>query len=77
MHITQVLVSGLLATTLPVQVAIAEAALQANHDARIPFQYDWLRQYLNRIRQGKQLNGETNHIDARACRVFKTSQGLV
>ena len=83
MHITHVLVSGLLAATLPVQVAIAEvdteratlarihhelqaidpliaeAASQANPDARIRFQYDWLRQDLDRIRQGIQA-----HIDA-------------
>jgi RAQPRD family integrative conjugative element protein len=83
MHITHVLVSGLLATALPVQVAIAEvdaeratlarihhelktiepliteAASQANPDARIQFQYDWLRQDLNRIRRGIE-----EHIDA-------------
>ena len=38
---------------------ISEAASQANPDARIRFQYDWLRQDLNRIRQGIQA-----HIDA-------------
>ena len=83
MHITQVLVSGLLASTLPVQIVIAdaeaeratlarinhelqtieplitEAAAQANSDARIRFQYDWLRQDFERIRQGIQA-----HIDA-------------
>ena len=70
MRITHLLVSGLLATALPVQFAvadadgeraalarinhelqaieplIAEAASQANPDARIRFQYDWLRQDL-------------------------------
>ena len=83
MHITQVLVSVLLATVLPSQVAIAEvdaeratlariqhelqtiepllneAASKANPDARIRFQYDWLRQDLNRIRRGIE-----EHIDA-------------
>ena len=38
---------------------IAEAASQANPDARIRFQYDWLRQDLDRIRHGIQ-----EHIDA-------------
>ena len=38
---------------------IAEAASQANPDARIRFQYDWLRQDLTRIRLGIQ-----EHIDA-------------
>ena len=83
MRITQRLVLGLLATSLPVQFAIAdsdgeraalarityelqaieplitEAASQANPDARIRFQYDWLRQDLDRIRLGIQ-----THIDA-------------
>ena len=38
---------------------ITEAASQANPDARIRFQYDWLRQDLDRIRLGIQA-----HIDA-------------
>ena len=83
MRITHLLVSGLLATALPVQFAIAdadgeraalarithelqaiepliaEAASQANPDARIRFQYDWLRQDLRTIQQGIQA-----HIDA-------------
>ena len=83
MRITQLLVLSLLATSLPVQFAVAdadgeraalarithelqaieplitEAASQANSDARIRFQYDWLRQDLNRIHLGIQL-----HIDA-------------
>ena len=83
MHITQLLVLGLLITVLPVQFAVAdadgeraalarithelqaieslitEAASQANSDARIRFQYDWLRQDFNRIRLGIQ-----SHIDA-------------
>ena len=37
---------------------ITEAASQANPDARVRFQYDWLRQDLNRIRLGIQ-----EHID--------------
>jgi RAQPRD family integrative conjugative element protein len=37
---------------------IVEAASQANPDARIRFQYDWLRQDLTRIRLGIQ-----EHID--------------
>jgi RAQPRD family integrative conjugative element protein len=83
MQITQVLILGLLGTTLPVQFSIADAdgervalarinhelqavrplidqaASQANPDARIRFQYDWLRQDLDRIRLGIQ-----THIDA-------------
>ena len=42
-----------------IQPLITEAALQANPDARIRFQYDWLRQDLERIRHGIQA-----HIDA-------------
>jgi RAQPRD family integrative conjugative element protein len=38
---------------------INEVASQANPDARIRFQYDWLRQDLSRIRLGIQ-----EHIDA-------------
>ena len=38
---------------------ITEASSQANPDARIRFQYDWLRQDLTRIRLGIQ-----EHIDA-------------
>ncbi len=37
---------------------ITEAASQANPDARVRFQYDWLRQDLHRIRIGIQ-----EHID--------------
>ena len=87
MRITQLLVSGLLATAVPVPFAVAvavadadgeraalaridhelqaieplitEAASQANPDARIRFQYDWLRQDIDRIRRGIQA-----HIDA-------------
>jgi RAQPRD family integrative conjugative element protein len=80
---TQLLVSGLLATAVPVQFAaadadgeraalaridhelqaieplITEASSQANPDARIRFQYDWLRQDIDRLRRGIQA-----HIDA-------------
>lgn len=83
MRITQLLVSGLLATAVPVPFAaanadgeraalaridhefqsieplITEASSQASPDARIRFQYDWLRQDLDRIRRGVQA-----HIDA-------------
>ena len=76
MRITQLLVSGLLATAVPVPFAVAdadgeraalaridhelqaieplitEASSQANPDARIRFQYDWLRHDLDRIRHG-------------------------
>ena len=38
---------------------ITEAASQANPDARVRFQYDWLHQDLDRIRLGIQ-----EHIDA-------------
>ena len=38
---------------------ITEAATQANPDARVRFQYEWLRQDLDRIRLGIQ-----EHIDA-------------
>jgi RAQPRD family integrative conjugative element protein len=38
---------------------ITEAASQSNPDARVRFQYDWLRQDLARIRAGIQ-----EHIDA-------------
>lgn len=38
---------------------ISEAASQANPDARVRFQYEWLRQDLGRIQQGIQ-----DHMDA-------------
>jgi RAQPRD family integrative conjugative element protein len=83
MRIIQLLIIGLLATSLPVQFALAdadgeqaalaridhelqaieplitEAAMHANPDARIRFQYDWLRQDLDRIHRGIEA-----HIDA-------------
>ncbi len=42
-----------------IQPLINQAASQANPDTRIRFQYDWLRQDINRIQSGIQ-----NHIDA-------------
>jgi len=83
MRITYLLVSGLLATALPLHFAVAdadgeqaalarihhelqaidplitEAASQANPDARIRFQFDWLRKDLIKIQNGIQA-----HIDA-------------
>ncbi len=83
MHITKLLVSGLLVATAPIHFAFAdadgeravlariihelqaidplitEAASQANPDARVRFQYEWLRQDLDRIRLGIR-----EHIDA-------------
>jgi len=41
-----------------IEPLITEAAAQANPDARIRFQYDWLRRDLERIRLGIQ-----EHID--------------
>ncbi len=41
-----------------IQPLITEASSQANPDARIRFQYDWLQQDLDRIRLGIQ-----EHID--------------
>ena len=96
MRITQLLVSGLLVATTPIQFAFAdadgeraalariihelhaieplmtEAALQANPDARVRFQYEWLRQDLDRIRLGIQ-----EHIDAprSAPRTFPPLRG--
>ena len=42
-----------------IEPLITEAASQANPDARIRFQYDWLRQDLIKIQ-----NGVQEHIDA-------------
>ena len=42
-----------------IEPLLVEAASQANPDARIRFQYDWLRRDLERIRRGIQA-----HIDA-------------
>jgi RAQPRD family integrative conjugative element protein len=83
MRVTQLLILGLLGTSIPIQFAhadidgerevlariaheietigplINQAASQANPDARIRFQYDWLRQDLDQIQRGIQ-----DHIDA-------------
>ena len=89
MRMTQLLVSGLLATAVPVQFTaadadseraalaridhelqvieplITEASSQANPDARIRFQYDWLRQDLDRIRRGIQAHIDTPRSEPR------------
>jgi len=89
MRITKLLVSGLLATSLPVQFAVAdadgeraalarinhelqaieplitEAASQSNPDARVRFQYNWLRQDLDRIRLGIQAHIDTPRSEPR------------
>ncbi len=44
---------------------IREAASQANPDTRIRFQYDWLRQDLDRIRLGVQSHIDTPRSDPR------------
>jgi len=83
MRFTQLLVIGLLGTTLPVHFVnadadgerevlariaheiesihplISQATSQANPDARVRFQYNWLRQDLDQIQRGIQ-----HHIDA-------------
>jgi len=55
-----------------IQPLITEAASQANPDARIQFQYDWLRQDLNRIRRGIE-----THLDAPRAepRIFPPLRG--
>jgi RAQPRD family integrative conjugative element protein len=89
MRITQLLVSGLLATAVPVPFAaadadgeraalaridhelqaiaplITQASSQANPDARIRFQYDWLRQDVDRIRRGIQAHIDAPHSEPR------------
>ncbi|HGX93546.1 MAG TPA: conjugal transfer protein [Candidatus Tenderia sp.] len=44
---------------------IMEAASQANPDARVRFQYDWLRQDLDRIRLGIQEHVDTPRSEPR------------
>jgi RAQPRD family integrative conjugative element protein len=44
---------------------ITEAASQANPDARVRFQYDWLRQDLDRIRLGIQEHVDTPRSEPR------------
>ena len=55
-----------------IEPLITEAAAQANPDARIHFQYDWLRQDLIKIQQGLQA-----HIDAPRAepRIFPPLRG--
>ncbi|MCB1868970.1 MAG: RAQPRD family integrative conjugative element protein [Gammaproteobacteria bacterium] len=44
---------------------IRQAAAQANPDARIRFQYDWLRQDLDQIQQGIQEHIDTPRAEPR------------
>ena len=48
-----------------IEPLIKEAASQANPDARIRFQYDWLRQDLDRIRLGIQAHIDTPRTEPR------------
>ena len=48
-----------------IEPLITEAASQANPDARIRFQYDWLRQDLDRIRLGIQTHIDTPRSEPR------------
>ena len=48
-----------------IEPLITEAASQANPDARIRFQYDWLRQDLDRIRRGIQAHIDTPRSEPR------------
>ena len=48
-----------------IEPLIAAAASQANPDARIRFQYDWLRQDLDRIRLGIQAHIDTPRSEPR------------
>ncbi len=48
-----------------IESLITEAASQANPDARIRFQYDWLRQDLDRIRLGIQAHIDTPRSEPR------------
>ena len=45
---------------------IRQAAAQANPDARIRFQYDWLRQDLDQIQQGIQEHIDTPRAEPRS-----------
>jgi len=49
-----------------IQPLITEAASQANPDARIRFQYDWLQQDLDRIRLGIQTHIDTPRSEPRS-----------
>ena len=48
-----------------IEPLIKEAASQANPDARIRFQHDWLRQDLDRIRLGIQAHIDTPRTEPR------------
>ncbi len=48
-----------------IESLITEAASQANPDARIRFQYDWLQQDLDRIRRGIQAHINTPRSEPR------------
>jgi RAQPRD family integrative conjugative element protein len=48
-----------------IQPLIKEAESQANPDARVRFQYDWLRQDLDRIRLGIQEHIDTPRAEPR------------
>ena len=48
-----------------IQPLISEATSQANPDARIRFQYDWLRQDLIKIQQGLQAHLEAPRSEPR------------
>ena len=48
-----------------IETLITEAASQANPDARIGFQYDWLRQDLDQIRLGLQAHINTPRTEPR------------
>jgi RAQPRD family integrative conjugative element protein len=48
-----------------IEPLITEAASQANPDARIRFQYDWLQQDLDRIRLGIQTHIDTPRSEPR------------
>lgn len=49
-----------------IEPLIKEAASQANPDARIRFQYDWLRQDLDQIRLGIQAHIDTPRTEPRS-----------
>ncbi len=49
-----------------IEPLITEASSQANPDARIRFQYDWLRQDLSRMQQGIREHIDTPRPEPRA-----------
>ncbi|MCB1863578.1 MAG: RAQPRD family integrative conjugative element protein [Gammaproteobacteria bacterium] len=49
-----------------IEPLIRQAASQANPDARIRFQYDWLRQDLDQIQQGIQEHIDTPRAEPRS-----------